>query len=408
MQRVVLVFLVLLIVALPAAAEEEGDFGSPTGAVLDVGSQEGFGLGSILPDPTALEGANRARVVLPGSISLSTLALTGRYATFPAPNQRLMLDMDLDPSLLNFDLGYSLRPEGSEGMISANLLALRSRMQAFEGGPIGVGLPGGGDHPWLYRNGGGVEWSQPVAEDLKIATALTYSQISAHSGPFTGSVAPFDELGFPLLVNPRGRDDLLAFRFVGLRTDLDHLQYPSEGNKLRFGVDQSVPVGAAQIGMTRFATNLTGFIPAPLFGFAEGPRTLVLNLQAGSILGLAPPYEAFNLGGPDSVRGWGLGELGTGKSFLQTTAEYRFPLGKVAPMGMEIGLRGTVFVDYATDFGSASQVFGRPAVIRGKPGSGAGFGVGLQGVSPIGLIRLESGWNGRGGSELYLSVGDRF
>ncbi|HEY9300177.1 MAG TPA: BamA/TamA family outer membrane protein, partial [Phormidium sp.] len=69
---------------------------------------------------------------------------------------------------------------------------------------------------------------------------------------------------------------------------------------------------------------------------------------------------------------------------------------------------GSLFVDYATDFGTADDVTGKPAVVRDKPGDGLGYGFGLNARSPFGLIRLEFGWNDRGGNEVFVVIGDRF
>ncbi len=93
------------------------------------------------------------------------------------------------------------------------------------------------------------------------------------------------------------------------------------------------------------------------------------------MLGDLPPYEAFSLGGSNSVRGYDEGDIGSGRSFLQGTAEYRFPLFSV--------VGGALFADYATDLGSGSSVPGDPAGVRGKPGNGLGYGLGVRVNSPL-------------------------
>ena len=49
----------------------------------------------------------------------------------------------------------------------------------------------------------------------------------------------------------------------------------------------------------------------------------------------------------------------------------------------------TAFFDYGTDWKSAAEVLGRPAVVRGKPGQGWGAGVGFKARTPLGPLRLE-------------------
>jgi outer membrane protein insertion porin family len=157
------------------------------------------------------------------------------------------------------------------------------------------------------------------------------------------------------------------------------------------------------------SANYSQYIPLPLFGFAEGEQTLVLNLQGGTVIGdELPPYEAFSLGGSSSVRGFSPGELGAGRSFLQGTAEYRFPIANLTVLEYNIPLGGGIFVDYATDLGTGDDVEGEPAEVRDKPGDGLGVGVGLRAKTPIGAVRVEFALNDEGGSTLSLNIGDRF
>ena len=53
--------------------------------------------------------------------------------------------------------------------------------------------------------------------------------------------------------------------------------------------------------------------------------------------GSLPPYEAFCVGGNNSVRGFNNCDLGVGSSYVEATIEYRFPIFKI--------VGGEVFVD---------------------------------------------------------------
>ncbi|MEO1741857.1 MAG: BamA/TamA family outer membrane protein, partial [Cyanobacteria bacterium J06629_9] len=112
-------------------------------------------------------------------------------------------------------------------------------------------------------------------------------------------------------------------------------------------------------------------------------------------------YEAFSLGGTNSVRGYEEGDLGSGRSFVQATAEYRFPL-------FTQFLGGTLFVDVASDLGSGDSVLGNPAGVRDKPGSGFGYGVGVRVNTPLGALRLDYGFNDQGDSRIHFGLGERF
>lgn len=50
------------------------------------------------------------------------------------------------------------------------------------------------------------------------------------------------------------------------------------------------------------------------------------SLTGGSIVGDIAPYQAFAIGGLGSVRGYGEGAVGSGRSFLVANSELTFPL----------------------------------------------------------------------------------
>jgi outer membrane protein insertion porin family len=169
------------------------------------------------------------------------------------------------------------------------------------------------------------------------------------------------------------------------------------------GVDQALPVGLGSINFTRLRASYSYFIPVKLINFTKGPQALAFNVQGGTVIGDLPPYEAFTLGGGSSVRGYDEGEVGSGRSFLQASAEYRFPLLKF--LG---GIGGVLFVDYGTNLGTQSDVPGQPGIVRGKPGDGLGYGVGIRVKTPIGPVRLDYGWTIDGGSRFQFGFGQRF
>ncbi len=88
---------------------------------------------------------------------------------------------------------------------------------------------------------------------------------------------------------------------LGAQRDLrNNPLQPTSGSFLRFGVDQSVPVGLGSIFLTRLRGNYSQYLPVNFTNFTKGPQTLAFNLQGGTILGDLPPYEAFTLGGSNS------------------------------------------------------------------------------------------------------------
>jgi outer membrane protein insertion porin family len=104
-------------------------------------------------------------------------------------------------------------------------------------------------------------------------------------------------------------------------------------------------------------------------------------VSAGTVLGDLPPYEAFCVGGGNSVRGYYDCDLGVGKSFGEATIEYRFPLFSI--------VSGELFIDGGTTFGSQSNVPGNLGPLLGKPGEGFSVGTGVIVTTPVGPLRLE-------------------
>lgn len=366
-----------------------------------------FGFGSILGEPTALKGPTRETVVAAESTALPSFSINGYLQQKIGDNQRLVIEAIGGFELLGVDLSYSIAPGTLPGIFSVNFSSQQSRVPAFEEGEREVELPGG-DEPWVDRLGGGIEYSQRLAPQLQMAVGFNYQRIAIRDAAFTSNISPRDELGNELSFSNDGIDVLLTLNFAGLYDTTDNPSYPTSGSRIKFGFDQSLPVGDSSITYTRLAANFTQFFPVRLLNFTEGPQTFILNLQTGTMLGDVPPYEAFNLGGTSSVRGYSKGEISTSRSFIQATAEYRFPVFSFTAFRQPFDVSASLFVDYATDFDTADDVTGKPAVVRDKPGDGLGYGFGLNARSPFGLIRFEVGWNDRGGNEVFVVIGDRF
>ncbi|MFM7189276.1 MAG: BamA/TamA family outer membrane protein, partial [Microcystaceae cyanobacterium] len=182
---------------------------------------------------------------------------------------------------------------------------------------------------------------------------------------------------------------------------------PTSGSVTRINMEQSVPFSNNGIIFNRVRASYSYYIPVnwldlTSWGFIETtqPQTIAFNVQGGTVLGDLPPYEAYILGGSNSVRGYAEGEVGNGRSYLQATAEYRFPI--ISAVG------GALFFDYGTTLGSDYAVIGIPSVIRGLPGQGYGYGIGVRIQSPVGPIRIDYGINEQGDSRVNFGIGEKF
>ena len=366
-----------------------------------------FGIGSELGEPTALQGPTRLPVSAAIGQVITVFPVAGFLKQGFGPEQRLLLEFLADAQALGLDFSYTIAPKTIPGSFSLNVQTTRAFVGVFREGKNKVKLPRGAD-PWVQRNGAGVEYYIPFSSQFRLASAVNYQVVSVRSGAFTNQVTPIDEEGNRVTVSDDGQDTLLTLNFAGQYTALDDLGFPSKGSRLLFGIDTAIPTGDANISYGRFTGNFSQFIPFNIFGFTKGPRTLVLNVQGGLMVGDVPPYEAYTMGGKDTVRGYDGGELGTGSHFLIASAEYRFPIANNLKVLVDFDLQGVLFFDYGTDFDTADRVIGKPAVVRDKEGNGFGYGFGLHAKTDYGLIRLEFALNDKDNFVATFSVGDRF
>lgn len=196
-----------------------------------------------------------------------------------------------------------------------------------------------------------------------------------------------------LAYNCATENQLLSARLGATYSTLDDPRNPTSGNFLSVGTEQFFSVGNDSPTFNRVRASYTHFIPVNWLkvykGCRPGPgeardckQALAFQVSAGTMLGdEIPPYEAFCLGGGNSVRGYANCDLGVGKSFGEFTIEYRFPIFSI--------ISGEIFFDMGTTFGSQSGIPGNPGGLLGKKGEGFSPGVGLIVTTPVGPLRLE-------------------
>ncbi|MEB3338711.1 MAG: BamA/TamA family outer membrane protein, partial [Leptolyngbyaceae bacterium] len=315
-------------------------------------------------------------------------------------NQKIGGEIQLGERELLFNISFTdpwIAGDPFRTAYSVNLFNQRSISLVFDNGPVDVNLPNG-DTPRVDRLGGGLTFTRPLDGGISASLGLQYQQVSIRDAD--RNITPFDALGNPLSISSSGVDDLLTVQFGVVQDRRNNPLQPTSGSLFRFGTEQSIPVGSGSILMNRLRASYSYYMPVKFINFSEGAQALAFNIQTGTVLGTLPPYEAFVLGGSSSVRGYEEGAVGTGRSFVQATAEYRFPLFPV--------IGGALFVDAATDLGSGSSVIGNPAQVRGKPGGGIGYGIGVRIQSPLGPIRIDYGINDQGNNRIHFGIGERF
>lgn len=349
-----------------------------------------------------------------GTVSYQQQNLGGR-------NQKLGAEVQLGERELLFDLRFTdpwIAGDPYRTSYTANIFRRRSISLIFEGddktietyNPNNPTNTNDQDRPRITRLGTGVSFTRPLSpnpyekSEWVASLGLQYQRVSSRDGDgnlrkegavFNNNGEPISDK-IPLTQSGTGEDDLLLLQLGAQRDRRNNPLQPTKGSYLRVGVDQSVPVGQGNIFLTRVRGNYSQYLPVRFLSFGKGPQTLAFNLQGGTILGDLPPYEAFTLGGSNSVRGYDEGRLGTGRSYVQASVEYRFPVFSV--------VSGALFFDYGSDLGSST----RAAEILNKNGSGYGYGLGLRVQSPLGPIRIDYGLSDDGDSRINFGIGERF
>ena len=325
-------------------------------------------------------------------------------------NQTLGTELQLGEREFLFDLNFT-DPwiGGSESRTSYTVNAFRRRSVSlvFNGDGDDIETANDEDRPRVVRTGGGISFSRPLPSDpfarrdWTLSSGFQYQRVAIKNAdgdisPVSREVDGSENLAF----SDSGEDDLFIFNFRANRDRRNSGLQPTKGSLLRLGVEQTAPIGSGSILFNRVRANYSQYFPVKLIKFSDGPQTLAFNFQAGTVIGDLPPYEAFVLGGSNSVRGFGDGELGSGRSYALATVEYRFPIFKI--------VGGALFFDYGTTLGTDDDVPGEPSVVRGLPGDGFGYGIGVRVQSPLGPIRVDYAINDDGDSEIQFGIGEKF
>ncbi|MBW4424419.1 MAG: BamA/TamA family outer membrane protein [Nostoc desertorum CM1-VF14] len=346
-----------------------------------------------------------------GTVSYQQQNLNGR-------NQKLGAEVQVGERELLFDVRFTdpwIAGDPYRTSYTTNLFRRSSISLIFDGTDQDIrtfqeGQTDDGDRPRILRLGGGVTFTRPLSSNPYKSSVWTasagfqYQRVSARDadGNLRRTGAVFDDDGnrisgeIPLSFSGSGEDDLVLLQLGAQRDLRNNPLQPTSGSYLRFGIDQSVPVGQGNIFLTRLRGSYSRYLPVQLISLSKGAQTLAFNVQAGTILGDLPPYEAFTIGGSNSVRGYEEGALGSGRSYVQASVEYRFPVFSV--------VSGALFFDIGSDLGTSTQA----AEVLNKNGSGYGYGLGVRVQSPLGPIRIDYGINDDGDSRINFGIGERF
>ncbi len=283
----------------------------------------------------------------------------------------------------------------------------------------------------LEKTGGGFSFSRPLngGDPFKVAkwrvlAGMNFKKVKMIDGdgnkkpfgdktPTTGNINDIICIGFSPNDGSCPEENILVSVIASTsRNNLNSSINPTAGNKFTFGTEQFVSMGKNSPTFNRMRASYSYFIPTKLINLTKAcksskatsedcPQTIGFQFKAGTILGELPPYESFCMGGTSSVRGWGSCDLAVSKSFVEGTAEYRFPVWRM--------ISGALFVDAGSDLGSQKDVPGKPGKLLQKSGSGYSLGGGVGVKTPIGPLRLDVASKDLSGDWRYtLGVGWKF
>ena len=211
----------------------------------------------------------------------------------------------------------------------------------------------------LEKTGGGFSFSRPLnggdtfkAAKWRVLAGMNFKKVKMIDGsgnkkpygdmtPTSGNINDIICIGFTPNEGTCPEENTLVSVIASTsRNNLNNSVNPTSGNKLRFGTEQFVSIGENSPTFNRMRASYSFFIPTKLINLTKEckssnatiedcPQAIGFQFKAGTILGELPPYEAFCMGGTSSVRGWGSCDLAVSKSFVEGTAEYRFPVWRI-------------------------------------------------------------------------------
>ena len=283
----------------------------------------------------------------------------------------------------------------------------------------------------LEKTGGGFSFSRPLNggdpfknSKWRVLAGMNFKKVKMIDSdgnkkpygdrtPTTGNINEIICIGYtPKDGSCPSENTLVSFIGSTSRNNLNNAINPTSGNKLSLGSEQFISMGNNSPTFNRVRATYAFFIPTKLINLTKGckssdvdnsdcPQTIGFEFKAGTIFGDLPPYEAFCMGGSSSVRGWSSCDLSVSKSFVEATAEYRFPVWRM--------ISGALFADFGSDLGSQDDVPGKPGKLLLKSGSGYSLGGGVGVKTPIGPLRLDIASKDLSGDWRYtLGVGWKF
>ncbi|BET33291.1 MULTISPECIES: outer membrane protein assembly factor BamA [Wolbachia] len=242
--------------------------------------------------------------------------------------------------------------------------------------------------------GGIAKVSYKISENLTNSFQYSYKYNHIHMDNKGGKDEDISEI----IRDQEGEYQVSSVGYTLSYNKLDNLYTPKEGYLLRLNQDISGLGGNVNFLKSEFLS----FYTHPILSKIDDDITLRFKVAAGHIFSYTD--EDLNIGqhffkGGNEIRGFDLSGIGPraedknqsslgGKTYFNLTQQVDFPLSKLYDYA---GIKGSLFVDYATLFGldekkRYSGKYYDSKLIRVSPG----FGFSMP--SPFGRIRLDFGF----------------
>ncbi|XP_057815739.2 protein TOC75, chloroplastic [Cryptomeria japonica] len=294
--------------------------------------------------------------------------------------------------LTNYDRNRTFR---------ANCFNSRKLSPVFTGGPGLEEVPA----IWVDRAGLKANISENLSRQSKFTYGVVIEEITTRDETSTictsgARALPSGALtmdGPPTTLSGTGIDRMAFLQANITRDNTIFVNGTPVGARDVFQLDQGLGIGSKFPFFNRHQMSMTRFIQLKKAQDEGGPPpVMVLHGRYGGCVGDLPSYDAFTLGGPYSVRGYNMGELGACRNILELAAELRLPVRKT---------HAYAFAEYGTDLGSSKDVKGNPTEFFRRAGHGASYGAGVK----LGLVRAEYAVDHNAGTgSVLVRFGERF
>ncbi|KAG6781307.1 hypothetical protein POTOM_014201 [Populus tomentosa] len=275
--------------------------------------------------------------------------------------------------------------------------------------PVFTGGPGVDEVPpiWVDRTGMKANITENFTRQSKftygiVMEEITTSDESSHISSNGQRVLPSGGIsadGPPTTLSGTGVDRMAFLQANITRDNTKFVNGAVVGDRNVFQVDQGLGIGSKFPFFNRHQLTLTRFIQLKEVEEGAGkapPPVLVLNGHYGGCVGDLPSYDAFTLGGPYSVRGYNMGELGAARNILELGAEIRIPVRNTHVYA---------FAEHGNDLGTSKDVKGNPTEVYRRMGHGSSYGVGVK----LGLVRAEYAVDhNTGNGSVFFRFGERY